>query len=91
MNLTTTEGPGTFTIGYDHHTQAPSLNQNGTPLDEYKGREMHIRPLHYGYTVQVGCTTVCIETKERLIEKLIAYFNNPKEIEEKFFKGELFR
>jgi hypothetical protein len=54
------------------------------------GRQITITPQDYGYLVNVGCQTVCIETKEKLIEKLIAYINNPSETEQKYLAGKLF-
>lgn len=53
-------------------------------------RSVKIDQVNHGYMVQVGCQTLAIESKERLIEKLIAYINNPQETEEKYNQGKLF-
>ena len=48
---------------------------------QQKPREIKITPLSYGFTVQVGCQTVAIESASKLIEKLKQYLDNPGEVE----------
>lgn len=41
---------------------------------------VNIRPLNYGFIVEVGCQTFAIEKVEDLISRLSAYLTNPNEV-----------
>jgi len=45
---------------------------------------IRIEALDYGYLVKVGCQTLAIENKKKLIEKLSAYLDNPGEFQQKW-------
>lgn len=45
-------------------------------------REITIKPLNYGFVVTVGCHSFAIETKEKLVEKLRQYYDNPAKTEQ---------
>lgn len=44
-------------------------------------KEINIRPLDYGFIINVGCQTVAIESKQDLIKYLTEYIQNPLELE----------
>lgn len=50
-------------------------------------RGILIEALDYGFTVKIGCQRFAIETKERLIEKLTEYINNPWDVEKKWTRS----
>ncbi len=52
------------------------------PIEINKIEHIQIKQLNYGYFVKVGCHDFAIETKEKLIDSLIQYVNNPKKITE---------
>lgn len=56
----------------------------------YKGRlrEINITPLNTGFVVRLGCQTLAINDKKKLLEELVNYFNNPAEVEKRYFAGE---
>lgn len=52
------------------------------------GNRIHdlvIKQMDLGYLVKVGCQTLCLETKERLIDLFTAYLNNPELTMEKYY------
>lgn len=57
---------------------------------DFNGRQITIEPLNKGYVVRVGCQTVAVESKDRLIDLLTRYLRNPKEIETLYNEGKLF-
>lgn len=59
---------------------APNVNIN-------KIKDITIRALDFGYMVNVGCQSVAVETKEKLIQKLADYINNPLEINNTWFSS----
>lgn len=50
-------------------------------------RTILISPLDSGYTIQVGCKNVAIETIDKLIKNLTAYLKDPAGFEEKWHKN----
>lgn len=46
--------------------------------------DIRIESLDYGYLVRVGCQTLAIENKKKLISKLSEYLENPSEFQEKW-------
>lgn len=52
-------------------------------------REINIQPIDFGYIVRVGCQTVAVETKEKLISKLTEYINDPVAAEKDYYNGKL--
>jgi hypothetical protein len=57
---------------------APMLPE---PRDHYNPmHHVNIRPLNYGFIVEVGCQTFAIERVEDLISKLSAYLTTPNEV-----------
>jgi len=54
-----------------------------------RAREINIRPVDYGYVVQVGCQTFAIEDNELLIQILNEYLNNPQHIENVWMKSKV--
>ncbi len=50
-------------------------------------RDVKIKQLNFGYTVQVGCNSFAIETKEKLLTALGDYLNDPQGVEKKWFEG----
>lgn len=68
-------------MGYDECQAMPaSSNQRGYTIN--------IEPLEYGYLVRVGCKTLAVESRHKLIAKLAEYLENPAEAESKWYKGE---
>ena len=88
INTTSTgyiSSPDTFTGPLPLYTtgtayQAPVSNQI---------RPINITQVNHGYIVVIGCQTIVIETKERLIEKLAEYINDPAGTENKYNSKEL--
>jgi hypothetical protein len=62
-----------------NHAVTPYPEQYN-PIPEFPGRQITIEPLNKGYVVKVGCQTVAIENKDRLIDLLTRYLRNPQEI-----------
>ncbi len=60
------------------------------PQPELPARQITIEPLNRGYMVRVGCQTVAVESKDRLIDLLTRYLRNPQEIETLYNEGKLF-
>ena len=54
-----------------------------------QAREINIRPLNYGYVVNIGCQMFAIESVEKLISNLEKYLNSPNESEKEWFSGNL--
>lgn len=52
--------------------------------------KIEIRQQDYGYVVTVGCSTFCIETKEKLISKLTEYLTYPALTEKRWQERTLF-
>lgn len=50
-------------------------------------RRIVITPLLNGYSVEVGCQTVCFESKTRLVSELSRYLDNPGEVEAEYLKN----
>lgn len=53
----------------------------------YSKREVVIKPLDSGFLVNVGCQSAAVETTEKLLYTLKAYFENPNEFETQWFKN----
>ena len=51
--------------------------------------DLVIKQMDLGYLVKVGCQTLCLETKERLIQLFTDYVNDPAKTMDKFYKNEL--
>lgn len=51
-------------------------------------REVQITPLDTGFIVKVGCQSVAISSKAKLIEELTKYYINPSETESRYNSGE---
>ena len=58
--------------------------------DINKIHDIVIKEMDLGYLVKVGCKSLCLESKERLIELFTSYVNNPNDIMNKFFNNTLF-
>lgn len=56
-----------------------------------QAREINIRPLNYGYVVNIGCQTFAIESIEKLIINLETYLKNPNGTEKEWFSGNLLK
>ncbi len=54
-------------------------------------RSISINPQNYGYCVQVGCQSFAIETKEKLIENLKAFLDDPSGVEEQWMKNKILK
>jgi len=50
---------------------------NGPIADDGATYNINIESLDYGFIVRVGCQTIAIETKKKLIDKLTAYIKDP--------------
>lgn len=48
-----------------------------------------VKQMDLGYLVKVGCQTLCLETKEKLIELFTVYLNNPKLTIDRFYKNKI--
>ena len=86
---------GTITInniGNPGITASP-MNEMGEPDGRNPGgnriNDLVIKQMDLGYLVKVGCQTLCLETKERLIQLFTAYVNDPKKTIDKYYKDEL--
>ena len=55
------------------------------PAPHNRPFNISIEGLDYGYLVRVGCQTVAVETKEKVIAKLTEYLENPSEFQKKWF------
>ena len=60
------------------------------PLEQSRGREIHIRPLNRGFVVNVDCHAFAFEDLEKMLTNISLYLRNPKKVEEMWFKGQLF-
>ena len=62
------------------------------PQEEKENTMRHLKIIQqdYGYCVEVGCSTIAIESKETLIRVLTEYINDPSLTEKKFREGKLF-
>lgn len=88
---------GTSTVGYVDHeipstvgefTYRVGLDPWSTPPAN-QIRPINITQVNHGYIVVIGCQTIVVETKERLIEKLAEYITNPSEAEQKYNNKQL--
>jgi len=70
--------------------ETPYLGDCVAKTSSYKGRlrEINITPLNTGFVVRLGCQTLAISDKKKLLEELVKYFNNPAEVEARYFAGE---
>jgi hypothetical protein len=81
-------------ISNGQQTVAYSLGmQIGIPQDPNANiaRHIAIKQLNQGYIVTVDCQEFAFSDSKSLITKLVQYLKNPKETEEKYNKGELFK
>jgi len=51
--------------------------------------DLLVNQMDLGYLVKVGCQTLCLETKERLIQLFTAYVNDPKKTMDKYYKDQI--
>jgi len=51
--------------------------------------DLVIKQMDLGYLVKVGCQTLCLESKERLIKLFTAYVNDPKKTMDKYYKDQI--
>lgn len=49
------------------------------------GRPIRVRPLSIGFSLEIGCQSFAIETREKLVKILTAYIMNPKGVEDKYY------
>lgn len=49
-------------------------------------RDVKIKKVMNGFTVQVGCQTLVFETQERMMGEIEKYLKNPQETEEMYLK-----
>lgn len=61
------------------------VRTQAVPTVNDKPYHISIEGLDYGYLVRVGCQTVAVETKEKVIAKLTEYLENPSEFQKKWF------
>jgi len=62
--------------------QAPIAEESGRaeqPVLRQNMYDISITPLDFGFIVKVGCKRFAIESKDRLINELTHYINNPSE------------
>ena len=73
--------PGALRYATDYRGDRPTaINEcDEEPVRDGGNRiqDLVIKQADLGYLVKVGCQTLCIETKERLIELFTAYVKNP--------------
>jgi hypothetical protein len=73
----------------DRLVEMPQFPQ--TSQDPYLSKEsirnISIEPLDSGYLVRVGCQSIAVETKEKLLLNLTSYINNPGTYEDIYFKN----
>lgn len=68
---------------------------NGRPMDDMeiavpqKSYEVRVNQMDYGYLVNVGCKSFCIESNKKLIKFLEMYWKDPKGIEKLWYSGKL--
>ena len=61
--------------------QEPITSPTNNYVENYN---VNIETLDFGYVVRVGCKSFAFETKEKMIEKLLEYLNNPAEKQKQF-------
>lgn len=65
----------------------------GYPLANYPQRafnyDIHITPLNSGFMLGVGCQSIAVESKSKLLQLLTDYINNPIVTEEQYRAGQL--
>lgn len=78
----------------DISTRTTDCESEGDVIDPsagYKGkskiRNIQIKGLDYGFTVQIGCQNFAVETPEKVCSKLLEYMKNPNSIERDWFNG----
>jgi len=84
------ENYGTISARPNGTNSARPMCEQEQPILDEPATKMYgilIEPLDYGFTVKIGCQKFAIETKERLIEKLSQYINNPKDVEKKWSRS----
>jgi len=62
--------------------EVPCADRSGlvaAPAETFKGWNVNIQPMDYGYTVSVGCKSFAIESADKLLDKLRVYLANPGE------------
>lgn len=65
---------------------------DATPIEgEYRLYQIKIKPLHYGYIVEVGCHSFAFEKIEDATKHITDYYNDPKGVREKWDNGELLK
>lgn len=58
-----------------------------TPIASDTIRNISIEPLDSGYIVRVGCQSIAVETKEKLLFNLTSYINDPAAYETLYYKN----
>lgn len=74
--------------GYDTSCTI-SEQRSLSSFDRDKIRQINIEQLDYGYIVRVGCQTLAISDKSKLIASLIEYINEPGKTEDKYYERKL--
>jgi hypothetical protein len=54
-----------------------------------KARRVTINQQDFGYTVDVGCQTFCLESLDTVLNMLIMYLTNPEKLEKQWREGKL--
>jgi hypothetical protein len=55
----------------------------------YKGYEVRVTTLDFGYLVNVGCKTFCFESTKKMVKYLEMYWKDPKGTETLWYSGKL--
>jgi len=77
-------------IGEAFLEEGPQEQEEAAEKKENTMRHLKIIQQDYGYCIEVGCSTIAIESKETLIRVLTEYINDPSATEKKFEEGKLF-
>lgn len=78
-----------LTYAPDYQGSTISFNDASGQLGVNHSNRIHdmvIKEMDLGYLVKVGCQTLCLETKERLIDLFTAYLNNPQLTMDRYYK-----
>ena len=50
-------------------------------------KDIRIRQLDYGYTIEVGCKKFAIQDRNQLLDLLESYIKNPAKIEKEYYEN----
>lgn len=87
-SVVTTSG-GNSTIHYQAGTDPFGLEARQVKVT--RPRKITIEPQDYGYLVTVGCQTLCISKRDKLLSALVDYLEDPTGTEQLFAEGKLFK